>query len=468
MKKERNMMYIQNITHFPFKNMAACMTHIKKVIKPKRCAGIIHDKDVYTKEEQLDWEKQYETPFPHMIGEKKADHVHVMMQFENPRSLENIAKLLGDQPQTIQKWQGNYKNGFAYLIHATTNANNQYPYPPEEVLANFDFEEMMLEIQESIKQNTKSTIVKDELIIRACLDQLKTGDITLREVEDLLTGYQYAKAKNRIENVWLKRRKDLSENWRKEMIDTGKAIDVIYIYGQAGTGKTRLAKEYAKKNKNGYFLTGSSRDPFQLYQGEQTIILDELRPSTFPYNDLLKLLDPFNTRSNAPSRYFDKLLTADLIIITSPYSPKEFYQRIMKSDKHFDERIDSYYQLARRLGLVMFVTKDFMQVAFFDECRQDFTLDKSSKETNPYKEDTINNILSQNQKAEKLYKNILDAFRITDSQKDYETSLNEQTKLFETHTKLEIKKKIVKTDNKKSPIIKPTKANNDETKNVDI
>ncbi|EMG9622868.1 hypothetical protein V5420_002123 [Listeria monocytogenes] len=465
MKKERNMMYVQNITHFPFKNMAACMTHIKKVIKPKRCAGIIHDKDVYTKEEQLDWEKQYETPFPHMIGEKKADHVHVMMQFENPRSLENIAKLLGDQPQTIQKWQGNYKNGFAYLIHATTNANNQYPYPPEEVLANFDFEEMMLEIQESIKQNTKSTIVKDELIIRACLDQLKTGDITLREVEDLLTGYQYAKAKNRIENVWLKRRKDLSENWRKEMIDTGKAIDVIYIYGQAGTGKTRLAKEYAKKNKNGYFLTGSSRDPFQLYQGEQTIILDELRPTTFSYNDLLKLLDPFNIHSNAPSRYFDKVLTADLIIITSPYSPKEFYQSIEKNDKSFDKKIDSYYQLARRLGLVLYLTKDTMQIAFFDEYLQNFILDTSSKEPNPYKQLTTDGTLHQNRIAEKLYKDVVKTFYSKDNskQKTYEKEVSEQATLFETYTKLEINKKIVPTDNGKSLIIDPTKTNNDET-----
>ncbi|EHQ8213636.1 hypothetical protein KSO28_000519 [Listeria monocytogenes] len=250
------------------------------------------------------------------------------------------------------------------------------------------------------------------------------------------------------------------------MLETGRSIDVIYIYGQSGTGKTRLAKDYAEKSDSDYFFTGSSRDPFQLYEGQSTIILDELRPSTFPYNDLLKLLDPFNTRSNAPSRYFDKLLTADLIINTSPYSPKEFYQRIIKSDKHFDEKIDSYYQLARRLGLVIFMTKDYMQVAFFDESWQDFVLDNSSKEPNPYKEDSVNNVLSQNQKAEKLYKAVLDAFRPADNftKEVGEEVLNEQTALFETHTKLEIKKKVVKTDNKKSPITKPTKANDDETR----
>ncbi|WP_269160911.1 hypothetical protein [Enterococcus sp. BWB1-3] len=249
------------------------------------------------------------------------------------------------------------------------------------------------------------------------------------------------------------------------MLETGRSIDVIYIYGHAGVGKSRLAKDYAEKSDSDYFLIGSSRDPFQQYDGQSTIILDELRPSTFPYNDLLKLLDPFNTYSNAPSRYFDKALTADLIIITSPYSPKEFYQRIIKSDKHFDERIDSYYQLARRLGLVIFLTKDFMQVAFFNESRQDFVLDNSSKEPNPYKEDTVNNILSQNQKAEKLYKGVLDTFPIADNsaKETSEEIANDQTTLFKTHTKLEVTKKMIKTDNKKSPIIKPTKANDDET-----
>ncbi|MBL1228283.1 replication protein [Enterococcus sp. BWB1-3] len=416
-------------------------------LKPSKCAVILHDKDVND------------------VGKAKAPHIHIMVTFENARSLKNIAHLLGIEPQYIEQWKGESLNGYSYLIHATTNAEHQYQYSTDEVMANFDFDEVMEQARQGIQRVTKTTSAKDEIIIRAYLDELKKGSVALKEVEDALTGSQFAKAKPRLEHVARKRRDTLAEEWRKDMLETGRSIDVIYIYGHAGVGKSRLAKDYAEKSDSDYFLIGSSRDPFQQYDGQSTIILDELRPSTFPYNDLLKLLDPFNTYSNAPSRYFDKALTADLIIITSPYSPKEFYQRIIKSDKHFDERIDSYYQLARRLGLVIFLTKDFMQVAFFNESRQDFVLDNSSKEPNPYKEDTVNNILSQNQKAEKLYKGVLDTFPIADNsaKETSEEIANDQTTLFKTHTKLEVTKKMIKTDNKKSPIIKPTKANDDET-----
>lgn len=442
-------MITQQVEYIPsdMKTTDECFTTIMNKLAPSKCAVILHDKDVDDN------------------GKIKAPHIHIMVAFDNARSLKRVATILGIEPQYIEQWKGESLNGYSYLIHATTNAEHQYQYSTDEVIANFDFDELMEQARQGIQRVTKTTSAKDEIIIRAYLDELKKGSVALKEVEDALTGSQFAKAKPRLEHVARKRRDTLAEEWRKDMLETGRSIDVIYIYGHAGVGKSRLAKDYAEKSDSDYFLTGSSRDPFQRYDGQSTIILDELRPSTFPYNDLLKLLDPFNTYSNAPSRYFDKALTANLIIITSPYSPKEFYQRIIKSDKHFDERIDSYYQLARRLGLVIFLTKDFMQVAFFDESRQDFVLDNSSKEPNPYKEDTVNNILSQNQKAEKLYKGVLDAFRIADNsiKETNEKASNEQMVLFETHTKLDVTKKIGKINNKKSPIIKPTKANDDGT-----
>lgn len=449
-KKAKNMMITQQVEYLPFnmKTTDECFTTIMNKLEPSKCAVILHDKDV--KDD----------------GKFKDPHIHIMLSFDNSRSIFNIARLLEIEPQYIEQWKGYASSGYSYLIHATSNAEHQYQYSTDEVIANFNFDELMEQVREGIKRKTKMTSAKDEIIIRAYLDELKKGTISLKEVENILSGSQYAKAKNRLDNVWRKRQENLAEEWRKKMIETGCSIDVIFLFGLPATGKTRLAKDYSKISDNDYFLTGSSRDPFQLYEGQSTIILDELRPSTFPYNDLLKLLDPFNTNSNAPSRYFDKSLTANLIIITSPYSPKEFYNRIIKSDKNFDEKIDSYYQLARRLELVIYLTKDYMQVAFFDESRQDFVLDNSSKEANPYKEDTMNNILSQNQKAEKLYKNILDTFRSANNSTE-ETNkevFNEQTALFETHTKLEVKKKVMKTKYQKSPIIKPSKANDDETK----
>ena len=48
-----------------------------------------------------------------------------MLCFENARSLSRVAKVLGDKPQYIEKWDENANNGFAYLIHATAQARKE-------------------------------------------------------------------------------------------------------------------------------------------------------------------------------------------------------------------------------------------------------------------------------------------------------------------------------------------------------
>ena len=66
-------------------------------------------------------------------------------------------------------------------------------------------------------------------------------------------------------------------------------IQVIWIYGPSGCGKTSLAKEYAQKKDQPYFISVSTRGVFQGYNGEHTLILDELRPGVITYADLLGL-----------------------------------------------------------------------------------------------------------------------------------------------------------------------------------
>ena len=97
---------------------------------------------------------------------------------------------------------------------------------------------------------------------------------------------------------------------------------------------------------------------FQQYEGQAAIILDDLRPETFPYDDLLKMLDPFGEAPAAPSRYFDKLLTADIFIITSPYNPRQFYDKIFTTF----EDTDSFGQLARRITITQFVSEQYFEM----------------------------------------------------------------------------------------------------------
>lgn len=157
-----------------------------------------------------------------------------------------------------------------------------------------------------------------------------------------------------------------------------KMKQVIYIYGASGLGKTRLAKTYASNKGRPYYVTGSSRDPFQAYHNQETVIIDELRPDTFRYEDLLKIIDPYNFDVFLPSRYVDKALTAETLFITSPYSPKELYDNIL----HL-KSIDSFEQLNRRLSTVILVEVDTIYHMTYQVDKEIYTKLKGEESPNP-------------------------------------------------------------------------------------
>ncbi len=362
-KKSKNMMYEQQLVHLPAKTQENLIDLIGK-LKPKRYALILHDKDVNEK------------------GQPEEPHIHVMLSFDNARSINSVAKLLGDKAQYIEVWKGDSNNGYAYLIHATDNARTKYQYDISEVTANFDYPALMEKVTAEVK---KADTFGDSAKIKNFLNLLYIGAISKSEVEKQLTGAQYAKAKKQIEDVWSKHLQDLAEQWREEMIANGKSVCVIWMYGKSGTGKTSFAKEYAKKVGKGqpFYVAGSSKDAFQSYSGEHIIILDELRAQSIPYQDLLRMFDPFGIDSQvfAPSRYYDKGLAAELIIITTPYNPLNFYNEVFGYKVGL---IDSFEQLHRRISLTINMTDTEILAATYDSDKQCYITDPTSSRPNPY------------------------------------------------------------------------------------
>lgn len=353
----KNMMYTQQIEHLPTKTIENLLEHIKN-IKPKKYALILHDKD--TNEN----------------GNHAADHVHVMLSFDNARSLRSISNELEDNQQSIELWKGKAENGYSYLIHATKDSINKYQYSSSEVIANFNYQEEMLRITREVENSRNVT--NGSLL----LDALYKGEITKEELEKTLKGSQYGRMRRQIEDVWAKRLQFKAMEWREEMKKSGKRIEVIWISGKSATGKTSLAREYAEKLNRPYFITGSSKDIFQNYCGEHTMIIDEFRKGTIPYSDLLRILDPFGSQVMAPSRYNDKSLACDLIIITSPYNPVMFYRQLLNSSSV--NSIDSLDQLLRRITLTIEMDELLIKAVEYDSDTGTYKVITNATKKNSY------------------------------------------------------------------------------------
>ena len=346
-KRPYNFMLVQRPEYLkpPYNTLDKLLNRLEK-IGAESYAGIVHDKD------------SGETP-----------HIHIFMHFPHGREISAVAKKLNIDPQWLECWDDGIDNGFAYLTHRTKKAHTDYQYNPCEVQANFDYAKWLhgYEARQKEKKQIRKEYNGD---IKHLLDCLYIGAITKEEVEQKLSGSQYATYHKKIDDVWAKRLQNVAEQRIAERKASGEKVTVVWIYGVSGAGKTRFAKEQAAKADRNYFITGSSRDPFQRYGGQDVIIYDEARPGDIAFSDLLKLLDPFGEDVSAPSRYYDKAICASIYYITSPYSPLEFYRRVMGDG--WRTTPDGYDQLLRRLSLIIQMSKTIIQAVRYSFSEKEF------------------------------------------------------------------------------------------------
>ena len=85
-----------------------------------------------------------------------------------------------------------------------------------------------------------------------------------------------------------------------------------------------------------------------------------MRAETFEYADVLKMLDN-HTASSVKSRYTNKYLECDLIIITSVLSINEFCDSFYKQNK------DSNKQFYRRCAFYLEATEEEIKINKYDE-----------------------------------------------------------------------------------------------------
>ena len=122
-------------------------------------------------------------------------------------------------------------------------------------------------------------------------------------------------------------------------------LNVIWVHGASGTGKTRMARELSK-----IFVEFTGKRFFSGYAGEETMILDDIKPTDWLgcTGKFLKMMDryPFQMEIKGGSI----MAMYHTLMITCIRSPEEFWAEIAA-----DEPV---YQLTRRIKEVRFLGND--------------------------------------------------------------------------------------------------------------
>lgn len=322
------------------------LDQLKKQKYLKYYAAIIHDKD--TNEN----------------GDPVQPHVHIVIQLGYPCSYEGVAKGLKMPAQTICKIHGTKLRGgkkspdigqaLLYLTHK--NAPEKHQYPDDSVIASEDWD------WKAVRAKAEWTTEAENLA--KIIEGIETGTITRANWLKFISVEAYSKYKSAISNALEYKELEQAREHHRNM-------QCIYIYGEKGSGKTTLAKDFCENKDLSYFITGGSNDPFEGYCGEDVIILDDARPDAFEPEEWLKILDN-NTNSLVKSRYHNKSINCKYIILTSTVSLMHFFDLYPNEDEH---------QLYRRIKTYIYVQKDYINFFAYKAETGRYTLFKTTENT---------------------------------------------------------------------------------------
>lgn len=272
-------------------------------------------------------------------------HAHFELQLRTPLKTSTICNKFGVRENQLEKIKGTWADALDYLTHR--NAPGKYQYDAEGVHSNFDWET----VAEGSASNQRKKL--DMLI-----EGITNGEIRAYNMTDYITGEEYVRHERKIRAAFAYR----SQYVKAHMEELVEMKDIVWIYGQTGTGKTTFAKETAKGYKLAYTLTSLGKNPFDDYQDEPCVIVDDLRPDDLKFQDLLGVLDPYNFK-HAAARYHNKALQTQLIIVTTILSPEEFARECNGEELGAEDA----RQLFRRINSVFEITKKEVIEYEYDE-----------------------------------------------------------------------------------------------------
>ena len=314
--------------------------------------SISHDKDTV---------ELYDSESQTYSSKLKEKHGHFLLKFSEGSTLNALALAIGIEPQYIEKAKSGLfscDNLLAYLTHAKDG--DKFQYSPDDVVTVLgkEYKEIYKERYSSwskgrLKKEFKNASDDIEPLIYDILSERVTKEDILLSPK-LLRLYSLYKTKINEAFVTLG---ELKATRTKTALENGEfKKSIIFVTGKSGLGKTVFAKEFTKNiiqlasdnGQNWSSVITAGTNIFDEVNGDELLLLDDVRGDSLTASDWLKLLDPYNI-SPISARYQNRMGSAKVIIITSTKRPLEFFYHTKGNEREdlsqYVRRFDSLITL---------------------------------------------------------------------------------------------------------------------------
>lgn len=267
-------------------------------------------------------------------------HIHDAVSFEKAKRVKAVAELFGKCH--VEEMRGSKEQAADYI-----NKVGKFAEKGEEVLRVFgdamklsDNSGQRVDL-EAVRSDIRAGKVTASTIDQYILDNAKT-ETQARQIEALY---------NRMMQIeGLKPRN----------------LEVIYVEGETGSGKTRGAYErYTDIFKAS--VSNKTNFPFNGYRGQKVLLLDELRQGVFSPAELFQILDRYPLQVDVKGGRFPAMWTT--VVITTAMPLEDWYTSEDKGQdnnkRQFERRISRHYKAVNGEW------RDFKDACFIDVSDED-------------------------------------------------------------------------------------------------
>ncbi|KAF5033345.1 hypothetical protein DSECCO2_607680 [anaerobic digester metagenome] len=253
------------------------------------------------------------------VGEKETPHTHIYVVFKNAVMFTTLQKRF--YGAHIEMVRGTNQENYDYVRKQGKWADDK----KGETSLPDTFEEYG-ELPPDREEGTSQAA--------AIYEMVKQGASNYEILET------YPNAMTRIDKIERTRQTILEEQHKRDF----RQLEVTYIYGATGTGKTRhVMEKYGYEN---VYRVTNYQHPFDGYKGQDVILFDEFR-SSLPITDMLIYLDGYPV--DLPCRYANKAARYTKVYFCTNITLERQYTQIQCEQpatwKAFKRRIHDIYEL---------------------------------------------------------------------------------------------------------------------------